>query len=309
MHELIERLRENIGRVHLGDGGPIDRLICCLLARGHALIEDVPGVGKTVLASALARSIDSEFRRIQLTPDMLPADILGVSVYNRDTQGFEFRPGPVFTNLLLADEINRTTPRTQSALLEAMSEANVSVDGQVHRLGPPFMVIATQNPYEFEGTYLLPENQLDRFLMRLTLGYPSAEEEQRLLELRPSETVLQELKPVMTGAQMVELQERVDRVEVSEPIRAYIVELARQTREHADVQVGLSPRGALALAQASRATAFMAGREYVVPEDVLDNLIAVAGHRIITTAFGTGSGWQAAAAMLEEISERVASPV
>ncbi|MFT5422410.1 MAG: MoxR-like ATPase [Phycisphaerales bacterium] len=309
MQELIERLRQNIKRAHLGGDDSVDRLICCLLARGHVLIEDVPGVGKTVLASALARSIELEFRRIQLTPDMLPADVLGVSVFNRELGRFEFHKGPVFTNLLLADEINRTTPRTQSALLEAMSESSVSVDGHVHQLGPPFMVIATQNPYEFEGTYLLPENQLDRFLMRLTLGYPDEEEERRLLDLRPLETVLQGLTPVMGAAELLSLQAAVDKVQLSEPVRGYIVGLARATREHDSIDVGLSPRGSLALAQASRAAAFMAGRDYVIPEDVLDNLVAVAAHRLITSEFGAGGGWQAAAALLEEIASGIEAPL
>lgn len=309
MQELIDRLRQNIKRVHLGGDDSVDRLICCLMARGHVLIEDVPGVGKTVLASALARSIELDFRRIQLTPDMLPADVLGVSVFNRELGRFEFHKGPVFTNLLLADEINRTTPRTQSALLEAMSESSVSVDGHVHRLGPPFMVIATQNPYEFEGTYLLPENQLDRFLMRLTLGYPDEAEERRLLDLRPLETVLRDLQPVMSASDLLSLQGAVDKVRLSVSVRGYIVSIARATREHESVEVGLSPRGSLALAQASRAAAFMAGRDYVIPEDVLDNLVAVAAHRLITSEFGSGGGWQAAAVLLEDIAAGIEAPL
>jgi len=308
MQELIERLRTNITQVFLGNPDAVDRLIACLLARGHALIEDVPGVGKTVLASALAKSIDCQFTRIQLTPDMLPADILGVTIYDRQSGRFEFKRGPVFTNILLADEVNRATPRTQTALLEAMNEASISIDGAVHQLGPPFMVLATQNPYEFEGTYLLPENQLDRFLMRIGLGYPSPEEESRLLELRPAQNRLVGLEAVLHADDVIALQEKVDSVRVDESLRTYIVDLARSTREHPEVQVGLSPRGSLALAQAARATAVMDGREFVIPEDILDSVLHVCSHRIITRAYSSGSESEATAEILDSVVHSLTSP-
>ncbi len=308
MLEKIARLRESVASVFLGDRAVIDRLIRCLLARGHVLIEDVPGVGKTVLASSIARSIDATFSRIQLTPDMLPADVIGVTIFDREGHRFEFKRGPIFANIVLADEINRTTPRTQTALLEAMSDGSVSVDGVEHRLAPPFIVLATQNPYEFEGTYLLPENQLDRFLMRLSLGYPTAESERRLLDLRPAQTVLDRLSPVLGTRDIVELQEAVDRVRLSEPIREYIVRFARATREHDAIEIGLSPRGSLALAHAARATALMAGRDHVIPEDVLDNIVPVCAHRVFLKGDGSSMKWSAAAGRLEEIVRTVPSP-
>ncbi len=197
--QAIQRLRDNITSVYMGNIAAVDRIIACLLARGHVLIEDVPGVGKTVLANALARSIDCSFARIQCTPDLLPSDIIGVSVYDRDAKTFQFKHGPIFNNIILSDEVNRTTPRTQSALLEAMSETSISVEGALHALPQPFMVVATQNPYEFEGTYFLPENQLDRFLMRISLGYPAPDDESRIIQMQPERTTLTKLQPVMTG--------------------------------------------------------------------------------------------------------------
>jgi len=249
-HDQLQRLRENIASVFLGNDHAIDRLLTCLLARGHALIEDVPGVGKTVLATALAKSIDASFSRVQFTPDMLPADIIGVSVLNAETTEFRFKHGPVFANIVLADEINRAAPRTQSALLEAMSEATVSMDGTTHPLPSPFMVVATQNPYEFHGTYPLPENQLDRFLMLIELGYPSAETESRVLATRPATNALASLTPVLHSEDVLRLQNETDAVTIAEPITDYIVSLARATREHPEIRLGLSPRGALGLAAA-----------------------------------------------------------
>ncbi|MCC6285583.1 MAG: AAA family ATPase [Phycisphaerales bacterium] len=290
MTDAISRLRDNIRRVFLGNDLAIEQVVCCLLARGHVLIEDVPGVGKTVLAMALARSLDCGFNRLQLTPDMLPADVLGVSVLDRASSEFVFRRGPVFTNILLADEINRTTPRTQTALLEAMNEAQVSIDGHVYRLPEPFMVLATQNPYEFEGTYPLPENQLDRFLMRIRLGYPAQEDEIRVLEQRPAQNALGALGPVMHQGEIVALQASVDDVRLDRALMEYIVALARATREHPEVRIGLSPRGSLALAQAARAGAFFRGRDYVIPEDVLSNIEPVAAHRLVLRAGGDAPG-------------------
>lgn len=309
MTEAIDRLRDNVRSVYRGDPAAVDRLIACLLARGHALIEDVPGVGKTLLATAIARSLDVSFSRVQLTPDMLPSDLIGVTVYDREGSRFEFRPGPIFANLVLADEVNRTTPRTQTALLEAMNEGAVTVDGVTRPLGPPFMVLATQNPYEFEGTYPLPENQLDRFLMRLSLGYPEPEVEAELLELRPAQHGLGALRPVLTPAAVLELQERADAVRLSAELRRYVVAIAEATRRHPEVRVGVSPRGSLALAQAARATALMAGRDYAVPEDVLECVPAVLGHRLITREHGPGAPVAAAAGLLERVVESVPSPV
>ncbi len=305
MHPSIAKLRENIGRVFLGNPRAVDRVVCCLLARGHLLIEDVPGVGKTVLASALARSVECGFARIQLTPDMLPSDVLGVSVYDKNTGRFEFSKGPIFSNIVLADEINRTSPRTQAALLEAMNEATVSVDGRTIALDPPFMVIATQNPFEYEGTYPLPENQLDRFLMRIGLGYPSAEDEARVLDLRPANHPLHDLRPVIDRAQVISLQEAVDRVKVARTILDYVVAFANATRRHNALLVGLSPRGALSLTQAARATALFHGREFVVPEDVTANLMAVCAHRVIPRG---EQGHEEREALLRSILQSVPSP-
>jgi MoxR-like ATPase len=307
MTQAIDRLRENIARVFLGNMAAVDRVICCMLARGHVLIEDVPGVGKTVLATAMARSIDCTFSRLQLTPDLMPSDVLGVSVLDRATGEFVFKKGPIFANIVLADEINRTTPRTQTALLEAMNEATVSVDGRVFRLEQPFMVIATQNPYEFEGTYILPENQLDRFLMRTNLGYPSPEDEARVLDLRPASYYLPQLEPVLKPADVVALQKQVDEVRMDRSLLRYIVEFAGATRQHEELQVGLSPRGSLALAQAARATAVLEARDYVIPEDVLRNIQPVCAHRVIPRAYLQDA--EAAGRILRGIMESIESPV
>jgi MoxR-like ATPase len=305
----IARLRQNIAKVFLGNREAVDRLVCCLLARGHVLIEDVPGVGKTVLATAVAKSVDCTFSRVQLTPDMLPSDVLGVSVLDRNSGDFVFKKGPIFANLVLADEINRTTPRTQTALLEAMNEATVSIDGKVYRLDPPFMVIATQNPYEFEGTYLLPENQLDRFLMRTRLGYPSAEEEARVLDLRPALYALPELTPVLHREDVIALQKQVDDARVDRSLLDYIVAIAAATRSHDQLQVGLSPRGSLALAQAARATAVMNGRDFVIPEDILANVVPVCAHRVIARSYlRDGGGGDAAERILADVVKAVRSP-
>lgn len=309
INPLIGKLRDGIARVFIGNDSAVDRVICCMLARGHLLIEDVPGVGKTILAAAIARSVRCSFSRVQLTPDMLPADLLGVTIFNRDTGEFVFRRGPIFANVVLADEINRTTPRTQTALLEAMNEASVSIDGRVHRLDPPFMVVATQNPYDFEGTYPLPENQLDRFLMRLSLGYPKTEDERRILQTRPASTVLDRVEPVIDAQELVELQNRTDAVEIDGAILDYIVRFATATRDDDRLRLGLSPRGSLALAQAARATALFHDRNYVVPEDVLDNILTVCSHRIVPRATPEGVEFAAAEHILTSIVHSLESPV
>lgn len=307
MAQEIQKLRENIAKVFFGNAEAIERSICCLLARGHLLIEDVPGVGKTVLATALARSIDCSFSRLQLTPDLLPSDILGTTVLDRNTHEFIFRRGPVFANIVLADEINRTPPRTQSALLEAMNEGTVSVDGRSIRLDPPFMVIATQNPYEFEGTYALPENQLDRFLAKISLGYPTLADEARVLDQRPSSQHLTSLSPVLHHEDVLRLQQAVDDVRIAPALLEYIVHIAQATRRHPSFAVGLSPRGSLALAQASRATAFYRGRDYVIPEDIVDNLQAVCAHRVVVK--GGVASTQSASQLMDTILEGVQTPV
>ena len=308
MQDRIEALRANIISVYMGNVQAVERLIVCLLARGHVLIEDVPGVGKTVLAHALAKSIRCSFNRIQCTPDLLPSDVTGTSIFRQDRGEFEFRHGPIFANVVLADEINRTTPRTQSAMLEAMSDATVSAEGVIHHLPRPFLVVATQNPYEFEGTYFLPENQLDRFLMRISLGYPSMDDEARILQRQPLRTTLPDLRPVMGAEDIVALQDRVDSIRMDQSLVDYIIRIAKATRESEDLLFGVSPRGALALAAAARATAFVAGRDYCVPDDIVSNVLPVCAHRVISRTFMHHGDTVTTRRIMQRILESVASP-
>jgi MoxR-like ATPase len=306
--QAFERLKENIRSVFFGHSRAVDQLLIGLLGRGHVLIEDVPGVGKTVLARALAKSIDCRFSRIQLTPDLLPSDVLGVSVFNNDTHSFEFKQGPIFANIILADEINRTTPRTQSALLEAMSEEQVSVENQTLHLDRPFMVIATQNPFEFEGTYYLPENQLDRFLLRITVGYPDRAAEQRIITLQPARTKLDELKPVMTSAEIVTLQDRVPSVKLDGALIEYILNIVEATRNDEELHLGVSPRGALSLTQACQAAALLRGRDYVIPDDVKSLVIPVCGHRVISKTYLHNGDANVTSRVLQRIMDQTPTP-
>jgi MoxR-like ATPase len=304
----LDTLRNNIQNVFLGHPHAVDLLLIGLLARGHVLIEDVPGVGKTVLARSLAKSVDCKFSRIQLTPDLLPSDVLGVSVFNNTTQSFEFKPGPVFANIVLADEINRTTPRTQSALLEAMSEETVSVENQTFPLKRPFMVVATQNPFEFEGTYYLPENQLDRFLLRIAVGYPDRAAEHRILTTQPSRGALDRLQPVLNADDVVALQDQVPNVKMDPSIVDYILDIAEATRLNEQLHLGLSPRGSLALTSASQASALLGGRDFVTPDDVKHLVIPVCSHRIISKAHLHNGDANATSRILQQIMEQVPTP-
>ncbi len=304
----IDRLRTNIQRVFLGHSKAVDLLLIGLFARGHVLIEDVPGVGKTVLARSLAKSIDCKFSRIQLTPDLLPGDVLGVSIFNRETDKFEFKPGPIFANIVLADEINRTTPRTQSALLEAMAEEQVSVEDQTIKLDRPFMVVATQNPFEFEGTYYLPENQLDRFLLRISVGYPDRTAEHKILTTQPGRNSLPELEAVLNAADIVRLQDEVPKIRMDTAIVDYILDLVDATRHNDQLHLGVSPRGALALTGAVQAAAMLVGRDYVTPDDVKSLFIACCAHRVVSKSYLHNGDANATARVLEAILDTVPTP-
>ena len=310
--ELLDRLVAEVERVFHGKQEVVRLAVAALLARGHLLLEDVPGVGKTTLAHALARTLGLGFRRIQFTSDLLPSDVLGVSVYDPRTAEFEVRPGPVFTNVVLADEINRAPPRTQSGLLQAMQEGRVTLDDRTFVLPSPFLVMATQNPLEHHGTYPLPESQLDRFLMRLTIGYPGKEAERRiLLESARLEPLLESLEPVLTPAQVLHLQDEVDAVRADDTIVDHLMEVVRRTRSATGFRMGVSPRGAIALFRAARAYALISGRRYLVPDDVRRLVAPCLAHRLLPAGAtaATLDAHEQVAVLLERILSEVPVPL
>ena len=283
VQEAATRLRESVQRIIVGKDEVINLAVIALLCRGHILVEDVPGIGKTMLAKSLAQSLGCTFKRIQYTPDLMPTDVLGVNFFNQKIGDFEFRPGPIFSQVVLADEINRATPRTQSALLEAMQERQATIDGVTMPLPSPFLVMATQNPIEMEGTFPLPEAQLDRFIVRLTLGYPTPEEESDILLRFERDTVLPSLEPVTDSAEVELMQEAVTMIRVDESVRTYIVSIVQATRKHSGLTLGASPRAGLALYKTAQARAAIEGREFVTPDDVKALVVPVLGHRMILT--------------------------
>jgi MoxR-like ATPase len=306
--ESFERIRANIQRVIQGKPEAVRLTLIALLAEGHLLIEDVPGVGKTMLAKALARSIDCSVRRIQFTPDLLPSDVTGVSVFNQERGDFEFKPGAIFANIVLGDEINRASPKTQAALLESMEERQVTVDGVTYQLGVPFMVVATQNPIEHEGTYPLPEAQRDRFMLELEIGYPTREAEIEILEGHGRTSKLNDLSPVADAPTVAGMIEACRNVHVADSLKRYIVDLVRATRDHADLALGASPRAALALLRAARAAAAAHARDYVVPDDIKELVVPVLAHRMIPAPEAQMAG-RSAVDVLNEIVEYVPIPI
>jgi len=281
--EYLSSLRTQLGRVILGKPEVIENMIIALLSGGHILVEDVPGVGKTTLAKTLAKSLSADFKRVQFTPDLLPTDILGSSVYNPRDGSFSFKQGPIFTNILLADEINRASPRTQSSLLEAMSERQASIEGKTYPLPAPFLVIATQNPVEHHGTYPLPESQLDRFLMRIKMGYPSHETERQILRSRTTDDSVEKLEPIADVADVLLMQESVTRVKVDNSLHDYALDIVNRTRNSDQLSLGVSPRGTLMLQRAAQSRAFLEGREYCLPDDFKQLAVAVFSHRVIAS--------------------------
>jgi len=306
--DLIARLRQNISSVVLGKADAVRLVVVALLAGEHVLLEDVPGVGKTLVGKAIARSLTGVFHRIQFTPDLLPADITGNSLYHNQTHEFVFSPGPIFANVVLADEINRATPRTQSALLESMSERQVSADGQTHPLPRPFMVIATQNPVEFEGTYPLPESQLDRFLLRIPLGYPKRDVELQVLTSHREGEPVDSLSPALDCDQVAALQAAVRQVAFEDSINQYVLDIVEATRRCDELHVGVSTRGALALYRAAQAAALVAGRRFVVPDDVKRLAVPVLAHRVIPKGYLHGGDREAIESLIERLVDDVPVP-
>lgn len=308
IQRLAKAVSDNVERVMVGQAKTIELLLVALLAEGHVLLEDVPGIGKTTLARALATSLDCSFSRIQFTPDLLPSDVTGIYYFNQKTGEFEYRPGPILNQVILADEINRAGPRTQSALLEAMQERQVTVEGVTHRLARPFLVLATQNPVEQEGTFPLPEAQIDRFLMRLTLGYPSRADELAIVRRYRDSTPLDTLQPIASASDILAMGRRARQVYVHDSLEEYIVDLARASRDDASIQLGISPRGTLALYRASQALAALRGRTYVLPDDVKYLTQPVLAHRLIISSQARLRA-RPVAAILQEVVNRVPVPV
>lgn len=309
LKKLTQSLRENIGKAILGKDEAIQKILLCLYCGGHILLEDIPGTGKTTLAKALSRSLDCSFKRIQFTPDLLPSDLTGISFYNQKEQSFVFRPGAIFANILLADEINRATPRTQSSLLECMEERQCTVDGVTYSIEKPFLVIATQNPIEIQGTFPLPEAQLDRFLMKLSLGYPEASSEQAMLTAYRTQNPLEHLDPVCSREDLLAAQKLITQIRVSDGVAAYMVSLAQATRTHEKIRLGVSPRGVMALMKAAQACAAVEGRDFVLPDDVKAVACDVLAHRIICRGYQMGQAGQNADEYLRQILAQVPTPI
>jgi MoxR-like ATPase len=308
LFSLSNRLIENIALVVLGKPEVIKLAVVALLAEGHVLIEDVPGVGKTLLARAIAASIDCSFRRIQFTPDLLPSDVLGSSIYHAPSGEFVFKPGPLFANVILADEINRTTPRTQSALLEAMSDRQASIEGHTYPLAPPFIVLATQNPYEFEGTYVLPESQLDRFMLRLRMGYPIRSEERRVVASHRDGEPVDSLGAILSTEDVLQLQRGVRTIQVDDSITDYLLDIVHSTRRSDDLHVGVSTRGALTLYRAAQSLALVSGRGFVIPDDVKALAVSVLAHRVVGKSFLQAGEFGASEAIIRDIVDRIRVP-
>ncbi len=310
-HNKIDVLCHNVARVIVGKHDVIRLVVVGLLARGHLLIEDIPGIGKTTLANALARSLNCSFRRIQFTSDLLPSDIIGITIYNPKENKFRFQKGPLFANVVLADEINRTTPKTQSCLLEAMNDRQVSVDSTTYPLPQPFIVIATQNPVEHYGTFPLPESQLDRFTLKIDIGYPSPEEEEKLLETRKGQDPLEAIGPVLTLQDVLELQAAVDEVRLDPSLTSYIMDIVTATRKSNLIDVGVSPRGSLAAYRVAQAQALVQGRDYVIPDDIKKLAVPAFSHRIVLSSdYGLGNTQVSSAKMvIKEIVESVPVPM
>ncbi len=309
LHQRVTDLEANIGSVVLGKPEVVRYCLVALLSGEHLLLEDVPGVGKTLVGKALARSIHGRFCRLQFTPDLLPSDIVGSSVYDAKNHEFSFNQGPIFANVVLADEINRAPPRTQSALLEAMSDRQVSADGLTHSLPQPFIVIATQNPYEYEGTYPLPESQLDRFLLRISIGYPDRDHERQVLQTHRHGEPVDKLEAVLNDQDVLQLQQAVGDVRVDEAVSEYLLDIVDATRNHEDLHVGVSTRGALNLYRAAQAAAFLDGRDFVVPDDIKQLAPAVLAHRVIPRGYVQGTRARETEQLIEQLVEQVVVPV